>query len=112
HGCGGPNNVTSGQKSQREDRHGIPPDVTRCDQRLLSTLDVILAQPDSPELCQGPSDLSSQEGAELVPRGERFFLGFIVQPTEPQDLGTVDPTTSVDAPDRVGRAPSFHRLGP
>src|SRR5688572_11322227 len=81
-------------------------------QCLLGAVDVSLSKSDPSEFGQRPSQLASQVRAKFIERRERLSLCFVARPAQPEDLGTMDPAASVEAPDRVRLAPPFHRLGP
>ena len=104
--------VSLGETHEREARLGIPPGAVSRQQRLLGTGDVALVQSDPAELVQRPPQLATQVGPQLLAGHERLTLGLVARPTQPQDLGAVDPAAPVEAADRVRLAPPLHRLGP
>ena len=81
-------------------------------QGVLGAFDVSRAKADPPELRQRPSHLAAQVRPQLLARAERLGFRFAAGPTQPQDLGAVDPAAPVEAADRVRLAPPLHRLGP
>ena len=100
------------RSTARELGLGIPAGLVRGAQRFVRAGDVSLVQSDAAELCQRPSELPAQVGAELFAGSESLGFGFVAPTPQPQDLGSMNPTPPVETADGVRAGPALHRLGP
>ena len=63
-----------GQMHQSKSRLRIPPNLVSLEERLVRSLDVTPTKPNSPELGQGPAELSSQIRTQLFTGQQRLLL--------------------------------------
>ena len=104
--------VALGQTHQRESRLRIPSGAVSGQQGFLGTCDVSFVKADPSELIQRPPELASQVRAQFLAGDERLSLRLVAGPAQPEDLGAVDSTASVETPYCVRLTPPLHRLGP
>jgi len=101
-----------GQTHQGESRLGIPAGSVSGQQRFLGAGDVTLMQSDPPELVQRPPQLAPQVGAQFIAGHQSLTLRLVARPAQPEDLGAMHPTATMETADGVRLAPPLHRLGP
>ena len=82
------------------------------DEGFLGPVQIALPQANRAELGQRPPELSPHPRSKVVARAERFGLGGIAGPRNPQDLGAMHAAAPVEAAEGAAGPPPFHRIGP
>ena len=111
-GRDGRRHISLGKPDQGQTGLWIPPGFLGREERRFCAVDVSFDQSDTPDLGQRPPELASEIRAQLIARGESFLLGLVPGSPKPEDLGAVDTTAPMQAPDGALAAPSLHGFGP
>ena len=97
---------------QSEARLRIPAGLVRRQKRLFRALDVALPKSNAAKLGQGPAELPSQVGSELVACLENLGLRLGAATAQAEDLGAMHAASPVETAHRLPVPPSLHLFRP